>query len=230
MPAPCHVNSPTIKQEQVTLCRSTCVNCFTNKELCDDCINIHQSIYPQLRACERCLMAGVRCRKLTVLGISMDCESNNALAMRKLDDKDQIPEHLLLRYSIPDAVHAAKKVYRASANWWLWLDGQLINNIMLRSLRQFDEEAAALLRPIISDSALRNRDWVDYGCILEAVDRRLHDAVSSVCMKHGSQVTVTLYPDPFWKDKSKGPISSINDLCAGKNINLVIVLRGFIVG
>lgn len=131
----------------------------------------------------------------------------NASATTKNDNKEELPAHMQLVQAIPDAVHAAKKAFRASANWWLWVDGYRVNNGMLRCLRQFDKEAAWKLCPIISDSALRNRDRIDFGSIIELVSPELHNAVEELCNENGFLTTTTVVPDPFWKDKAKGILS-----------------------
>lgn len=210
------IRSQITKEEQVS-CDSVCNNCLENDALCEQCVETHTSIYPQLRACRRCLMAGIQCKKLAVMAVSMDCESNNALAMKMIHQRENIPSHLLLLHAVPDAVHAGKKIYRASANWWLIKDGYRINNVMLRCLRQFDEVSSPLLRPVVSDSALRNRDRMDYGSILEVTNSKVADVLEELQGEAGALVTTTLYPDPFWKQKQKD-ISSTTDICAGNTI------------
>ena len=212
-----HVHSQTIICSDVVTCNSVCLDCLQGDKLCDTCIDIHTSIYPQLRACSRCLTAEIQCRKIAVLAISMDCESNNAMAMKRISTKDELDSDMLLLHALPDAVHAAKKVFRASANWWLWVDGHRVNNVMLRCLRQFDEAAADKLRPIISDSVLRNRDRMDFATILNAVDKNLHVTIDGLCEGHDSSLmTTTIVPDPFWRAKKEGVLGSITSICTGR--------------
>lgn len=201
-------------------CDSVCYSCLQNieadlNEPCDECSAVYFSPYPQLRPCSRCVRAGRQCHKLVVVGLSMDCESNNAAAMKRIHQKSDIPSHMLLLHAIPDAVHAGKKVFRASANWWLLLDGYRINNSMLRTLRQFDKTAAEKLKPAVSDSALRNRDRMDYGAILECTDPGLHSILSSLSAQTGSRVTTTVFPDPFWRSKHSGILTSASGICQG---------------
>ena len=146
----------------------------------------------------------------------MDCESNNAACMKKINRSSELPPHMLLLHAIPDAVHAGKKVFRSSANWWLLLDGYRINNLIIRSLRQFDNVASLRLRPILRDSALRNRDRMDYGTILECTDPRTHLAIEELSISHGTRATVTLFPDPFWRSKYAGVLASATDICQGR--------------
>ena len=209
--------SETFDKEATKHCDSFCASCMEQNSLCEDCEHF-DSIYPQLRPCKRCVIAGVQCKKLAVLAVSMDCESNNANAMKQITaNKDQLPPHMRILHGIPDAVHTGKKVFRASANWWLWSDGHRVSNTLLCSLRQFDDIAGPKLRAVISDSDLRNRDRMDYGAILAAVDPSLHAVVNEFSDAHGSLVTTTLFPDPFWKSKGKGVLSSLTDICEGKH-------------
>ena len=196
-------------------CNSVCYDCLSRKELCESCISCHKSIYPQLRACSRCVCLNIQCRKLAVLAITMDCESNNALAMRSILEREDLPAHMQLVNAIPDEVHAGKKTFRASANWWLLKDGYRINNMILRSLRQYDDKLGPKLRPVISDSSLRNRDRMDFQAILEATSPKLQSVIADHCETE-KKVTVTLFPDPFWRAKSKGVLDSITDICEGE--------------
>lgn len=210
------IKAPTVTKGDV-LCDSICKDCIEQKTLCDLCSATNNSIYPQLRACKCCIRSGLKCTRTAVIAVSMDCESNNAKAMDKLGkDRSELPPHLLLTYAVPDAVHAGKKVFRASANWWLWLNGNRINNLMIRSLRQFDESLSPKLKPILSDAMLRNRDRMDYGTILKCVDTKVHTVIKDQCMVSSSLMTTTLHPNPFWKlQKSQELIKSVADMCAG---------------
>lgn len=215
------VRSELVTADNVS-CQSVCIECVANKnrgihETCDDCSSTHSSPYPQLRACARCVATGKRCFKLTVMAVSMDCESNNALAMKMFDTKaSDSPPHTLLVHSIPDVVYVGKKVFRASANWWLWLDNVRMNNSMLRTIRQFDTECGGKLKVAISDSSLRNRDRMDYTAILESTSEDLHLIITNQTRDSGSYITHTLYPDLFWKSNNPSLISSTTDICLGK--------------
>lgn len=227
------IKKPIVTPADVSLCKTSCPQCIVNirsghTETCEECAAF-SSPYSQLRPCSRCLVLGIRCRTSAVLAIPMDCESNNAKAMRMTNDNNQLPDNMLLLNSIPDAVHAGKKSFRASANWWLHLDGYRINNSILRSLRQFEKSASVVLRPLISDSTLRNRDRMDYGAILESTSSELSRAVSNLADIHGSSVTCTIFPDSFWKSRGRGALKSSDDICAGEidrdGLNATIVVQ-----
>ena len=187
-------------------------------EPCERCTLFHSSPYPQLRACKRCETLGIKCKKLAVLALSMDCESNNAAAMRKLDLKsDSTSPYSLLTYSVPDVVHAGKKVFRAPANWWLLVNGYRVNNSLLRSLRQFDIACSPDLKVVVSDTALRNRDRMDYSSIVQSTGNELQSAIKKHTQSTGSYVTHTFYPDLFWKSRFPSIMGSVTDICLGRS-------------
>lgn len=213
------VRSPLV-DDLSKACTSICQACLLNidagqDDTCEECSPTYSSPFPQLRPCSRCTLAGIPCHKLAVVAVSMDCESNNACAMKRIHTRTDLPPHMQLLHAIPDAVHAGKKVFRSCANWWLLLDGYRINNSMLRTLRQFDTAASNKLRPVLTDSVLRNRDRMDYGAILECTDSKLHSVIDDLTAVHGTRMTSTLFPDPFWRSKYNGILSSATDICQG---------------
>lgn len=159
-----------------SVCCSTCADCEQFSDICDSCTaEGYHSHLSQLRPCTRCVSQQLKCHK--IIGVSMDCEANNAKAMNMLDGTDTTAnDHLSLTNSFPDAVYAGKKLYRAVANWWLLVDGFHINNSIPRCLRQFsgDED----LRAAVSDLSLRNWDRMDYGAILECVDGTVAEVIN----------------------------------------------------
>ena len=184
----------------------------------------YTSVHAQLRPCLQCLATGTRCKKIAVVGIAMDCEANNAYAMRKLSNPDSTPLHMTLVSSLPDVVHAGKKLYRASSNSWWLIEGYRLNISIIRSLRQFETSFNDDLRQVVGDKCLRNRDRMDYGSILQATDPAVNSLISS--SPHAPSVTVTLLPDPFWRAKTKDVLQSITDICPGKpTFSLVYVCR-----
>ena len=195
-------------------CVSECADC-TEAGFCEQCDSVYGSTaaeHSQLRPCKRCVVNGVQCKKLVVLAISMDCESNNQTAMNTMDSDDNPNFHVRLTRSAPDAVHAGKKLYRAVSNWWLRIDGYRVNNIITRCLRTFDATAANL-RPLVSDSCLRNKDRMDYGAIIECTDKKVQRAV--IANPAYPETIITVFPDPFWKSKSQGLLESVSDICTG---------------
>lgn len=210
------VSDPVIDVDTASKCDSSCQDCIELGEVCELCsVDGLSSIHTQLRPCRRCVLAQTTCTKIAVIGVSMDCESNNAWAMKALH-KDDVPSHLHLTHAIADAVHGGKKIFRASSNWWLWVEGYLVNNQMLRCLRQFDDSLGPQLRNKVSDSALRGKDRMDYGTILECTDAELGKTVTTECNGLTPLTTTTIYPDPFWQAKTKGIISSLTGICSGK--------------
>lgn len=204
------IQDDTISQDQVN-CSCSCKDCEDGDSVCEQCDGKYDHPYSQLRPCARCLSNGLQCQKLIVIGISMDCESNNSAAMKRLDS-DQTGDIKFTR-SFPDAVHAGKKLYRASANWWLLLDGYRVNNSIIRCLRQFDDSVCHQLRVAVSDSSLRNRDRMDFGAIIECTNPKVASCIQS--SRCAPSVTMTLFPDPFWKTKTSGTITTAQDMCLG---------------
>lgn len=214
----------SVTEDDITCRTAECQICIDLDDVCDSCSDTYTSVHAQLRPCLQCLATGTRCKKIAVVGIAMDCEANNAYAMRKLSNPDSTPLHMTLVSSLPDVVHAGKKLYRASSNWWLLIDGYRVNNSIIRSLRQFETSFNDDLRQVVGDKCLRNRDRMDYGSILQATDPAVNSLISS--SPHAPSVTVTLLPDPFWRAKTKDVLQSITDICPGKpTFSLVYVCR-----
>ena len=209
-----HVDEDIVKSSAVN-CSSNCKDCSTDNVLCDRCDGVYSSTYAQLRPCSRCLGMRVQCQKVAVFAVSMDCESNNQSAMNSLDDKSDCDKHMALTFSVPDAVHAGKKLYRASANWWLYIDGYRVNNSIIRCLRQHDPQLSKPLCSAVSDSCLRNRDRMDYGAILESTDVKVRNVIES---QTAYDVTMTVFPDPFWRNKTRNLLQSVTDITVGKPI------------
>ena len=183
-------------------------NVKKNESVCESCASEGYDMpFTQLRPCKKCRLMKIKCCKLIVLGISMDCEANNAKAMKMVDlscntPLDDIDEpdnsdvifyaHMRLTKSFPDAVHAGKKLFRAVSNWWLLIDGFHVNNCIIRCLRQFTD--CEKLRAVVSDSSLRNRDRMDYGSILETVNPKVAETINAAAAVTSSQlVTITIH-------------------------------------
>ena len=218
-------NCQSVTVTDLTCKTEECQICLDIEAVCDRCSESYDTIYPQLRPCLQCLATNTQCKKLAVLGLSMDCESNNAHAMRIISsshDNSEVP-HMALVNCLPDAVHAGKKLYRASANWWLFIGGYRVNNCMIRSLRQFERSLGDNLRQAVGDKPLRNRDRMDYGSILQGTDKEISRVLSE--SPHYPSVTMTVLPDPFFSSKTQGILKSISDICLGKKVLLVSYLN-----
>ena len=56
-------------------------------------------------------------------------------------------------------------------------------------------------------------EWISK--LLEATSPKLQSVIADHCETE-KKVTVTLFPDPFWRAKSKGVLDSITDICEGE--------------
>ena len=95
------------------------------------------SHFPSLRAGNNCLKDGVTCNKVVVMAIVTDCEECNKRALLELDslaETSSLPPELVLAVPFPDVVHLGKNVKCSWSNWFIELDGEMSNLVMLRTL------------------------------------------------------------------------------------------------
>ena len=94
-----------------------------------------------LRPCFDCLRNELKCIKLAVLGKGMDSESRNQTARDIFKENKlsgEINSELTYCETFIDiaAVHVGKELKRQSfANWFLFVDGEKTNLVLLRVLR-----------------------------------------------------------------------------------------------
>jgi hypothetical protein len=61
------------------------LDCISSEEVCENCERDGQKcVEAPLRACSRCVLAGIQCVRLLVSMWSADCEESNKQAMLKL--------------------------------------------------------------------------------------------------------------------------------------------------
>ena len=102
-----------------------CEECLKAKSVCASCKNKGQvSHHPSLRACDSCSDRNVTCQKLVVM----------ALPTAMADDKE-LPPALELVVPLPDVVHIGKSCKCSWSNWFINLNGEFSNLVLLRSLR-----------------------------------------------------------------------------------------------
>ena len=107
------------------LAMNKCEECLKAKSVCASCKNKGQvSHHPSLRACDSCSDRNVTCQKLVVMAVP------TAMA----DDKE-LPPVLELVVPLPDVVHIGKSCKSSWSNWFINLDGEFSNLVLLRSLR-----------------------------------------------------------------------------------------------
>jgi len=146
-------------KEAVAHCKSKCDACLEEGAVCQHCQYFQPSHLPPLRACERCLNAGVQCIRACVLVLTTDCESGNKTAFELIihDHESGLsaPDHVFA--CIPDAVHVGKSLKKVSfTNWMILLNGERACLSMLHCLR--DEDPS--LRKILSRDAVLNKEWM----------------------------------------------------------------------
>lgn len=71
-------------------CNSFCKDCYDAGSLCSNCMDEGQtSIYPALRACQKCVKDNLKCIKRAVLVLTTDCEEGNKQMFLAIKDKIQ---------------------------------------------------------------------------------------------------------------------------------------------
>ena len=56
---------------------------------------------------------------------------------------------------------------------------------------------------------------MDYGAILESADVKVRNVIES---QTSYDVTMTVFPDPFWRNKTRNLLQSVTDITVGKPI------------
>ena len=154
--------------------------------MCDSCVvKGRQTIYPQIEPCDRCLEAGIQCRKNCVLVVALDCFSGNRYLIEKF--RDQIKDgtrdpELFLTEPIGEIVHVLKTIKSSASNWYILTPcGTLYNLSMLRTLRDGNGNklVSGLLRDALQRGSVVNRDRQDTDCLIEFSE--LGQVLEKVC-------------------------------------------------
>ena len=195
-------------------CKSACIDCIRENEVCDACRNKGQQFTdPSLRACNHCLDLGKKCIRLVALGLSIDSEIKNRGAQdlfEELNASDEIDNCLTLSDCIPDAVHVGKRTSCQFRNWFLIFQGCRINRIQLRTPRN-DPNINGELKKHLTIAACRNRDRMDVGSMLEISDHTVRNIVST----GAPYITKTLIPEKYrlYEGNKKGVVSNLSGIC-----------------
>lgn len=133
------------------------------KAVCQECQRKgHASYLPALRCCEYCLKESVQCRKVAVLAVVTDCEECNKQALleiQKMSENNTMPPELLLLTPLPDVVHIGKSLKCSWSNWFIDMNGQMCNLVLIRTLRDStDSGVRKLLRKMLTLECVRNKD------------------------------------------------------------------------
>lgn len=113
---------------------------------------------------------------------------------------------------LPDAVHVAKRKRQSFANWFIYVNGERINLVLLRELRN-DDAIRDKLAEILPCSAVRNRDRQDVESILQICS----DEVREVLKRHVTTITHTIMPEKYRlsDNNKKGMLQQPIGICAG---------------
>ena len=157
-----------------TPCNSLCPECWSKRELCPDCsAKGRKTIYPQLESCFQCLEKGLKCKKVLVQVLALDCFTGNRFLIEKFQKEllegTKDPE-VFLTEVVGEIIHLLKTIKSSFSNWFLLgLSGNIINLSMLRTLRDDNpnKEISCSLRKVLQKGSVVNRDRQDTDCLIE---------------------------------------------------------------
>lgn len=185
---------------------SKCEECLKAKSVCASCKNMGQvSHHPSLRACDSCSDRNVTCQKLVVMAVATDCKECNKKALVRLSDMadgKELPPELELVVPLPDVVHIGKRFKCSWSNWFINLDGEFSNLVLLRSLRNNAEAfIKKKLRKLLLLKCVRNKDRM----AVEPIIRLTRPEVLKV-LEDVKFVVHTIVPEQyrFWKSNQRG--------------------------
>ena len=199
-------------------CNSTkCDRCLEMKAVCQECQRKgHFSYLPALRCCESCLEESVQCRKVAVLAVVTDCEECNKQALleiEKMSENNTMPPELLLLTPLPDVVHIGKSLKCSWSNWFIDLNEQMSNLVLIRTLRDStDSDVRKLLRKMLTLECVRNKDRMAVEPIVRLTRPEVIEALSKA-----SLVAHTLVPEKyrFWTSNQQGVCCHPVAICPG---------------
>ena len=103
-----------------TTCNSFCEECWTSGKVCVQCWSKgRHSIYPQLESCFQCLEKGIKCKKVVVHILALDCFTGNRFLMEKFHEEllsgKKDPE-VFLTEPIAEIIHLLKTIKSSFSN------------------------------------------------------------------------------------------------------------------
>ena len=178
-------------------CNSKCDTCLQMKAIWQDCQRTgHVSYLPALRCCESCLKESIQCRKVAVLAVVTDCEECNKQALleiQKMSENHNMPPELLLLTPLPDVVHIGKSLKCSWANWFIDLNGQMSNLVLIRTLRDStDCDVRKPLRKLLTLQCVRNKDRMAVEPIVRLTRPEVVEVLRKVAL-----VVHTLVPEKY---------------------------------
>lgn len=217
-----------IVTSKASACVSKCEECLSLKSVCLGCSKQGQvSHLTSLRACDACLENGVTCNKLAVLAVSTDCEACNKKALLRISDisesKNLAPElvELELVVPLPDVVHLGKSIRCSWSDWFINLDGEFSNLVLLRTLRDdADVVVRKKLRKLLSLECVRNKDRM----VVEPIVRITRPDVLHV-LEEVKLVVHKIVPEKyrFWKSNLTGVCPRPIAVCPGPQGSLMVL-------
>ena len=149
------------------------------------------------------------------MAVATDCEECNKKALVCLSDmadNKELPSELESVIPLPDVVQVGKSCKCSWSNWFISLDDELSNLVLLRSLRDNAEDfIRKKLRKLLSLDCVRNKDRMAVEPII-----RLTRPDALKVLQDVTFVVHTIVPEQyrFWKSNQRGvcphPISVSN--------------------
>ena len=214
-----------IVTSEMSTCSSKCEECLSSKSVCLGCSDKGQvSHHTALRACDACLASGETCNKLAVLAVSTDCESCNKKALLQVNElakSESLHPELDLVVPLPDVVHLGKSIRCSWSNWFIDLDGEFSNLVLLRTLRDdADLSIRKELRKLLTLECVRNKDRM----AVEPIIRITRPNVLKVLEKV-KVVVHTVIPEKYryWKTNLAGGCPRPIAVCPGPQRSFLII-------
>ena len=209
-----------------TGCSSLCQQCLDQGCICSDCQDIgHESIYPSLRACNKCISVGKKCIRRTVFVLCTDCEEGNKKSFETFIEsikKQTIDPDLRLLIVMPDIPHVGKNLKGSFCNWWLTIGNERGNVSLLRSLRNFSnrEEKRMMINFIPKNDDIRHRDRQNPHSVTTITSPPLTKYLSEI-----GYVCCTMIPErtKFTVNNQAGMCVSPTDICLGEHGYLYVL-------
>ena len=201
-------------------CQFFCSECFGGKSVCEACSVVGNTRWhPLLRPCQCCASNSRKCKRLTQICWSTDCDAKQKAFMNIML---RSPEKYPYQSPIPDCPHNTKSVRSAEFWYWLDIDGFLVNVRLLLMIRRHepDDGSENKMKKYVSLNALRNKDRMDVETALEIHRKAVQDAIPD------KKLVVTLVPElefKFWKRNCGKPLQYPFDVCFVEKFSKLLV-------
>lgn len=215
------------KQHQ---CQSSCEKCCATKTICDDCKKKgHKHWFPALRACDACLLKGIRCIRLGTSFIVMDSDSAQLSAQKKISE---IINEILKLIPLGEGPHNAKALLNSMRNFLLLI---IIHNRnqkqefhqwltslgLIQELAQSNNKILSLqIRKIIPADILALKDKQDPKNVLYFTKPELVNLIPD------GLLCGSILPISCWNDKTKY-FTNIKFVTACKGSLAVVDEKGY---